>query len=116
MCEMLPSIILTLDILGFTNLVRRAKRKGEQERLLKKIIIASKEVKEVYGILSQPKSNGESVCKVKFYTDNFIASLSYNPDNLSEMKARLDDAILYAAIHQWRFAKDGLFIRGSPQV
>lgn len=113
MPEMSPSIILTLDILGFSNLVRDARRKVEQDRLLKKLLKASQEVKSLYGILSPPNSTGENNCKVKFYTDNFIASLSFNPKVPSDKNDRLKDMILYAAIHQWRFARVDLFIRGS---
>ena len=113
MFEMSPSIILTLDILGFSNLVREAKRKADQDRLLNKILKASQEVKTLYGILSPANATGGNNCKVKFYTDNFIASLSFNPELPSDKKDRLNDMILYAAIHQWRFAQVGLFVRGS---
>ena len=113
MNAMIPSIILTLDILGFKDKVCELKHINQQERLLHKIIVAAQEVKALYGQLSPQGPNDDGEYKIKFYTDNFIAAIPYNPDNPTEMKARLDDVILYAAIHQWRFAKDDLFIRGS---
>ena len=113
MYTLTPSIILTLDILGFSNQVSEAKTKEKQERLLKKIDTAASDVKGMYGIFSAHPWDTENNCNVKIYTDNFIAAITYNPDNPDEKKSRFDDMLIYAAFHQWRFAKDGLFIRGS---
>src|SRR6266480_541178 len=107
------SVIVYLDILGYTDAVEAAYRRQTHEQLLGRLYEALEEAKSHLGdeipFLESPKERG---WEVKLFTDNLVIGMPISWDGEEDLGL----AFQLAGMYQYSLAQRGFFIRGAIDV
>lgn len=100
------SVVCTIDILGFSQMIVDSCRNGYGDDLLKEINFIINKNKQC--IIKNKYSQG----KTKIYTDNMIIGYPIKDDGEEELNEILDNVSEY----QFNLALEGFFVRGGISV
>ena len=100
--KLINSMVCTIDILGFSQMIVDSCSKGYGNKLLNEI--SSLINKNKLCIIPNKYSQG----KIKIYTDNMIVGYPIKDDGEEELDEILDNVSEY----QFNLALEGLFVRG----
>lgn len=100
------SIVCTIDILGFSQMIVDSCKDGYGDDLLKEINFLINKNKQC--IIKNKYSQG----KIKIYTDNMIIGYPIKDDGEAELNEILDNVSEY----QFNLALEGFFVRGGISV
>jgi hypothetical protein len=102
------SVAAFLDILGFSDSVRSAYRRGESKDLLKRLTTALKDASRHLKAVKDWK--GRDLWTVKMFTDNVVLGIPVLDED-GEMDLGL--ALSRVGLYQYQLAKHGFFVRGA---
>lgn len=104
--KLINSMVCTIDILGFSQMIVDSCSKGYGNKLLNEISSLINKNKQC--IIPNKYSQG----KIKIYTDNMIVGYPIKDDGEEELDEILDNVSEY----QFNLALEGLFVRGGVSV
>ena len=104
--QLINSMVCTIDILGFSQMIVDSCSKGYGDRLLNEVNFLINKNKQC--IIPNKYSQG----KIKIYTDNMIVGYPIKDDGEEELDEILDNVSEY----QFNLAIEGLFVRGGVSV
>ncbi|MDB2077045.1 MULTISPECIES: hypothetical protein [Clostridium] len=104
--KLINSMVCTIDILGFSQMIVDSCSKGYGNKLLNEISSLINKNKQC--IIPNKYSQG----KIKIYTDNMIVGYPIKDDGEEELNEILDNVSEY----QFNLALEGLFVRGGVSV
>lgn len=122
--EMLPAVICHADILGFTNMTRRALKSGTEREFLgqlKRALSGKYDRLRRQGTLSsafQVDSSLDSqeefqVFDMKVFSDNVIVAYPYPETDIALGEPELGSMLMIFAEAQANLAAQGFFLRGA---
>ncbi|VYT61614.1 hypothetical protein [Clostridium tertium] len=104
--KLINSMVCTIDILGFSQMILDSCNEGYGNDLLKEISYLINKNKQC--IIPNKYSQG----KIKIYTDNMIVGYPIKDDGEAELNEILDNVSEY----QFNLSLEGLFVRGGVSV
>ena len=104
--KLINSMVCTIDILGFSQMIVDSCKEGYGNKLLNEISYLINKNKQC--IIPNKYSQG----KIKIYTDNMIVGYPIKDDGEEELDEILDNVLEY----QFNLALEGLFVRGGVSV
>ena len=107
------TIVCYADILGFSDMTRRAFRQGKATDFLKRIKEALDKAHEDIRRFSNPFGRIPPTFEMKLFTDNFLVAYPLADPEGNRGEPELGAILMLFAVVQTKLALDGFFLRGA---
>lgn len=106
------SVVVFLDILGFSSAIADARKQSNEDRLLSQLQAALKEARPYLDDRLSESDLDEGIWESRFFTDNLVIGMPIFLDAEGE----LGNSFLLAGLYQYVLIKHGFFVRGAISV
>ncbi len=106
------SVVVLLDILGFSSAIADAHKQSNEDQLLSRLQDALKEAKPYLDDPLPENDEFEGLWESRFFTDNLVIGVPIYFDGEGD----LGSSFLVAALYQYVLIKHGFFVRGAISI